>query len=349
MTVEFNKHLITTDDPDNLHLCFTLDSRTYAVNAKNVLEVTTLPLINAPQKLPEYIVGILDYNDLFINVIDIRKVFNLPEKKYELTNKIIILKGEESLFAIIADAVTNFFTASPSQMQRVMGESAGNIIKVFYKLDENIVNIIDIASIEDSVKKVHSQENKTDYSLLFPQDEESVCILQRRRNEIAKTPALHMEADIYSKDQYVVFRLGEHMYCLYFYYIKELINLKNYSLTKIPYAPEYIVGIINLKGSFYSVLDLKKFIGLQTKDENRNLDEGRVIVLESTELKLALWVDDILDIVNIAKENIETKNDQRLDSLFIKSEAYIDREIYNILNLDKLINDERLYIDTSNQ
>ena len=82
---------------------------------------------------------------------------------------------------------------------------------------------------------------------------------------------------------------------------------------------------------------------------NKGNRGNKVIVIESTELKLALLVDDITNIINIASENTETKNDKRLDSLFIKAEAYIDGEVYNILNLEKLINDERLYIDNTTE
>ena len=128
-----------------------------------------------------------------------------------------------------------------------------------------------------------------------------------------------------------------------------MINLKNFSITKIPYTPEFIIGIINLKGNFYSVLDLKKFIGIEENPDTKNNKGNKVIVIESTELKLALLVDDITNIINIASENTETKNDKRLDSLFIKAEAYIDGEVYNILNLEKLINDERLYIDNTTE
>ena len=346
--MEFRKPVITIEDPENLHLCFELDDKVYALNAKNVLEVTTLPLINKPQKLPKFIVGILNYNDLFINVIDIRKVFNLPVKNFELANKVIIIKGEESLFAVIVDEVTDFFTAMPAQIQRVMGENYSSVIKSFYKIDESIINIVDIQSIEEIIKKAQFEENTTNYAELFPQDEESVCILQRRKNEIAKIPAMNLDTAVYGKDQYIVFRLGEHTYCLYSFYVRELINLKNYSITKIPYTPDFIIGIINLKGNFYSVLDLKKFIGIEDKTNTKNSKANKVIVIESTELKLALLVDDITNIVNIASDSIEIKNDQRLDSLFIKAETFINDEVYNILNLEKLINDERLYIDNSN-
>ena len=349
--MEFKTPLLTIEDPDNLHLCFVLDNKTYALNAKNVLEVTTLPLINEPQKLPEYIVGILNYNDMFINVIDIRKVFSLTQKKYELSNKIIIIKGSESLIAIIVDEVTDFFTSHPSKIQRVMGESFNNIARTFYKLNDEVVNIIDLDVLEETIKKAHFEENTTNYSELFPQDEEALCVLQKRRNDIAKIPVMTLDAAVYGKDQYIVFHLNNHTYCVYSLFVKELINVKNYPVTKIPYTPSYITGVINHKGNFYTVMDLKKFIGLEDKNSERLCDElsdKKIIVLESSELKLALLVDDIVNIINIAKESMEVKNDMALDNMFIQAEAFIDNQVYNILNVDKLINDKRLYVDNSN-
>lgn len=341
--------LLTIEDPENLHLCFNLDDRTYALNAKNILEVTSLPLLNEPQKMPEYIVGILNYNDLFINVIDIRKVFSLPKKEYELNNKIIILKGEESLIAVIVDEVTDFFTAMPAKIQRVMGENFSNITKTFYKIDDDIINIIDIPNLEKVVKNAQFSGEPVDYSELFPKDEESLCILNKRKNDIAKIPSMNLDTAVYGKDQYIIFTLGEHTYCIYSLFVKELISPKNYPITKIPYTPDFIMGVINLKGNFYSVVHLKKFIGFDSEPiKEESPLEGKIVVIESNELKLALYVDEIVDITNIAKENIEIKNDMTLDNMFIRAEAYIDNKIYNILNIDKFINDERLYVDNSN-
>lgn len=348
--MEYKTPLLTINDPENLHLCFSLDENIYALNAQNILEVTSLPMLNEPQKLPEYIVGILNYNDLFIKVVDIRKIFALPQKKYELNNKIIILKGDESLIAIIVDEVTDFFTALPSKIQRVMGENFNNITRTFYKLDDNVINIIDIINLEKVIKKAQFNENTTHYANLFPDDEESVCILNKRKNEIASIPNMNLDANVYGKDQYVIFKLAKHTYCIYSLFVKELINIKSYPITKIPYTPDFIMGIINLKGSFYTVVDLKKFIGFDAdeSDESETKTEGKVIVIESSELKLALYVDDIVNIINIAKECIEYKNELNLDNLFINAEAYIDNNVYNMLNIDKLINDQRLYIDSAN-
>lgn len=339
---------LANDNQENLNLCFLLDDNIYSLNAKNVLEVANLPLLNTPQKLSEYIVGILNYNDMFINVVDIRKIFALPSINYTLSNKIIIIKGEESLFAIIVDNVTDFFSVEMNAIQRVVGESCGSIIKTFFKKDEQVVNIIDIPLLENVVKKAHSSLNMVDYTSLFPQDEESVCILQKRRQLLANIPTMNIDTTVYGRDQYIVFKLQEHKYCLYSVNVRELITLKNYRITKIPYTPDYILGIINLKGSFYSVLDLNSFIGFGNNEQPSRLEEGKVIVLESNDLKLAILVDDIVNIINLAKENLVFKNDKNLDSMFVKAEAYISNEVYNIFNVEKLLNDDRLFIDNVN-
>lgn len=351
--MELKRSLLTIDNTDNLHLCFVLDNKTYALNAKNVLEVTSLPLINNPQKLPEYIIGILNYNDMFINIADIRKILALPQKEYSLSNKVIIIKGDESLFAIIADEITDFFTSNPTQVQRVMGESSNSIIKTFYKIEDTVVNIINIEQLESTIKKAQFDENKTDYSSLFPKDETAMFVLQKRAHDIAKLPEMSLDSDIYGKDQYIILKIQNHTYCIYSLFVKELVSPKNYPITKIPYTPCFVKGIINLKGNFYTVIDLNEFIGISSNESKEEItqepkiQDKKIIVVDSVELKLAFLVDDIIDIINISEENIEQKNDINLDKLYIKAEVYIDDKVYNILNVDKIINDKRLYIDSN--
>jgi purine-binding chemotaxis protein CheW len=343
------KNIIDVNTSENMHLSFVLDEQIYAINVKYVLEITTLPLISEPQKMPEYIIGILNYNELFVNVLDIRKIFSLPQKKYELTNKVLVIKGEESLFAIIVDEVSDFFTTNPTQHQRVMGENFGDIIKNFYRLDDKVLNLISIPSLEEFVKKVDFKENKTDYKSLFPSDEESVIVLNRRKNEIAAIPQMNLDVSIYGKDQYIIFKLGEHNYCLYSLYIKELVSPKNFTITQIPYASDFVKGIINLKGDFYTVINLKQFIGIDNEIHNKNTNinnDCKMIIIDSADLKLALWVDNVVDIINISEDNIELKNNPELSKLYIKAEVLIDGKVYNILNIEKLISDEKLYINS---
>ena len=59
----------------------------------------------------------------------------------------------------------------------------------------------------------------------------------KRRNDIAKIPVMTLDAAVYGKDQYIVFHLNNHTYCVYSLFVKELINVKNYPVTKFHTLP----------------------------------------------------------------------------------------------------------------
>lgn len=325
-----------------LHLGFELDEKTYALNAEYVMEVMMLPSLITPQRLPENTVGILNYNGILLNVIDIRKVLNLSAKPYETSNQMIIIKGEESLFAMIVDKVSDFITPTLDDVQTASFDISHSFIKSFYRCAEKIIHIINIVSLETELRKTKEHENTTNYHELFPKDKASTAILDKRSTQIAAKMNFNIDTDFYGKDKYVTFKVNEHVYCIYSSYVKELTSLKNYVITKIPYTPNYTKGIINLKGDFYTVVSLKEFIGLGNKSAQ---NEDKIIVLDAKDLKLALLVDDILDVMNVSKEQIQNKNDMRLDELYIQAEIYCENKIFNLLNIEKLINDKKLYIE----
>ena len=119
-----------TQPDEVLHLCFELDDRVYAMNAEFVMEVTMLPGLITPQKLPENVVGVLNYNGLLINVLDIRRLFNLPKKNFDTTNQIIIVKGEESLWAIIVDKVSDFIGINKNSIQSTALNTMNNFMRI---------------------------------------------------------------------------------------------------------------------------------------------------------------------------------------------------------------------------
>ena len=192
------------------------------------------------------------------------------------------------------------------------------------------------------MRETKSTVGQVNYSEFFPKDRESLEIFEKRNKEIALKMNFDLESDFFGKDKYVIFKINGHIYCIFSDFVKELIMKKSLTITKIPYTPDYIKGIINLKGDFFTVLSLKEFIGFENLD---NTEEEKIIVLDAGELKLALLVDEILDVMNIAKDQIQNKNDIKLDNLYIKAEIYNDNTVINLLNLEKLLEDKRLCID----
>lgn len=325
----------------NLYLCFELDEKTYALDSERVMEVTMLPVLSIPQKLPENVIGILNYNGMLINVIDIRRMLNLPVYSFNTTNQIIILKGEESLFAIITDKVSDFFYSDSNTIQSTSLEVSHSFTKYFYQNNDRIINILNVTSLESILKHSKEISSTENYIELFPSDDASKNLMQKRSRELAAKASLDLQSDFYSKDQYIIFEVNGHVYCIYSQLVKELVSLKTYAVTKIPYTPKFIKGIINLKGDFYTIMSLREYIEF---NEMNHTEEEKIIILEFQELRLGFLVDNIIDVMNISKDQIQNKNDIKLDSLCIKAEVYADNRVINLLDIDKIINDKKLYI-----
>ena len=90
---------------------------------------------------------------------------------------------------------------------------------------------------------------------------------------------------------------------------------------------------------------------LYTKEAKKILDyaketpvEEKMIVIASNDMKIILLVDEIGNLLNIAPEKFHSQNDLNLNKMFIKSEIYIDNKVYNILDMQRLLNDERIFI-----
>lgn len=83
-------------------------------------------------------------------------------------------------------------------------------------------------------------------------------------------------------------------------YIKEVCHLKQ--LTPLPCVPRFIVGIINVRGQIYSVIDIKKFFELQ---ENGLSDLNKAIIVRSDDMELGILADNIIGVRSITLSNIQ--------------------------------------------
>ena len=333
--------LLKNTEENNLYLCFQIDDKTYALTTEKVMEILMLPLLNYPQKLPKFVAGILNYNNILLNVFDMRKILNFPAKKFEINNQIIIIKGEETLIAVIVDKVTDFYTVLNEKVQTITNTTFNNFVNSFCREGDKVINIVDVQSLEKFIKNIDKEETETNYRDYFPDDDKSKYILEKRSNDLALKSSLNISAQFYAKDKYLTFKLGEHVYCLNAEMVKEVISTKNYSITTIPYVPSFIKGVINLKGDFYTVFSLKQFIGIKS---DIITDEEKMIVLALNDMKAVLLVDEIGHLLNISPDKLHSQNNLNLNKMFIKSEIYIDNKVYNILDMQRLLNDNRIFI-----
>ncbi len=101
-------------------------------------------------------------------------------------------------------------------------------------------------------------------------------------------------ADQKGEVQAITFQLDREMYGIDVHQIKEIIKIKEY--VKVPNAPDYIEGVINLRGQITPIVDLRKIFGMEHKEFD---DNSRIIMVEFESDVVGLIVDCVVGVVTV--------------------------------------------------
>lgn len=319
----------------NTHLYFEIGKNKYAINTANVLEIMKLPALDYPQKLPNNIIGLLKYNNFVINVVDIRFYLNIEVTPYNSHNELLIVKTDEVIFGIVTDKIVGILPFDTALVDQIPFVDSNMIIESLYKYNNETIFIVNLYVLENMLKKHEISEQSIDIQSLFPQDEESKALMTKRTKAIVEKSALRLASgELHAKNKYISFNLNNDFYCIALDYVKEV--LKDTSITKVPGVPDFIEGIMNLRGDYITVINLKKFLGLQQEV----ISEKRpVIIIKCNELKLALLIDKINELF----EYQELENSGMSESYYANEFIY-NKILYTVLNIDKISSDKKIII-----
>jgi len=109
---------------------------------------------------------------------------------------------------------------------------------------------------------------------------------------------LNQEEDT-QKGRFLTFKLGEESFGLEIKYVTEIVGIQ--PITKIPEVPNYVKGIINLRGKVISVIDVR----IKFQKEPVEYDERTcIIVIDIEDMSLGLIVDNVSEVITIKDEDI---------------------------------------------
>ena len=320
----------------NTHLYFQVGENKYAVDSDQVLEIMKLPALDYPQKLPNNIVGLLKYNNFVINVVDIRFYLNIPVRSYSSNNDLLIVKTDEVIFGIITDKIIGILPFDKALIDPIPFVDGDMIIESLYKQGNDTVFIVNVYSIESILKRHNENSPSTDMQSLMPQDEVSKSLMAKRSKDMVERAALRLAASgSQSKNKYISLNLNNDFYCISLDYVKEI--LKDTNITRVPGTPDFIEGIMNLRGDYITVINLKKFLDLPTGKNTP--DKKSVIIIKYNDLQLALLIDKINELFEYEEIMNESSSDSYYSSEFIN-----DSSLYTVLNIERISSDKRLIV-----
>lgn len=140
-----------------------------------------------------------------------------------------------------------------------------------------------------------------------------------------------------SEKQYVIFKLGNEEYGVNIMKVKEISEFKE--VTKVPNAPYFVDGIINLRGEIIPIVSLKKRFGI--KDSSIDSDI-RIIVININERNVGFVVDEASQVIRINESNVDPAPEivAGIDRQYITGVGKIDEKIIIMLDLDKIFTQE---------
>ena len=336
--IEIQQEAKLTDNMENNYIVFCVKEKLYAINIKNVLEIINMPEIEITEKTPKGIIGIFNYNNLMIKTVDLCPFLGFETTPFSISNQIIIVVIKDECFAIHTERIENVMQFGPENIQKFPYETENSILQAIYKNNENSISIINVEVLLKLLSEKQPADNNINYTDLFPKDEKSTQILKLRANQQKiSSDSFAFPVNLNSMNQYILFTLDKLNYYLDLKYVKEFTSVKRLNITKLPYTQDFIRGIVNIKGEFLLVLDLRKFLNINTK----NIEDGaKLIITEGKNFNLALLVDEIKYIKTLKniQPNVNSSN-------YISAEIMEENELNSIINFEKIINDERLYIN----
>ncbi len=155
--------------------------------------------------------------------------------------------------------------------------------------------------------------------------------------------------DLTLSAQYLTFTLGEEIFALDISQVREVLNYTN--ITKVPRMPEFLRGVINLRGNVVPVIDLRLKLGMDAIKVT--IDTCIVIVemdIEGELTQMGALTDSVREVIDLDPRQIDPppKLGTKLKTEFIKGMGKQDEGFLIILDINRVLSDNELAIITHN-
>ena len=139
--------------------------------------------------------------------------------------------------------------------------------------------------------------------------------------------------------QFVEFNLGDEKYGVDILQVKTIERMM--PITRVPKAPKFVEGVINLRGEIVPVIDLKKRFDLPPSETT---DNTRIIIVTVDDMTVGMIVDSATEVVQLSQDEIEPAPSitGSIDSDYLDGVGKIDGKLLILLNVAKLLKPQEI-------
>lgn len=135
-------------------------------------------------------------------------------------------------------------------------------------------------------------------------------------------------------EQLVVLQLGGESYAVEIAAVNSIVTRQQ--ITRVPHAPAFVEGVINLRGAIVPVVDLRRRFGLPGAEPTI---ASRIVVAETRTGPLGLLVDAVTETISVPREAVEPPSSllTSADSPYLRGVARIEDRLVVILDLERIL------------
>ena len=150
-------------------------------------------------------------------------------------------------------------------------------------------------------------------------------------------------AGITETTQYLTFKLGDEIFSLDVAKVREILDLT--TITKVPRTPDFMRGVINLRGSVVPVIDMRLKFGMSCTEKTVNTCIVVVeVVLDGEIIIMGALADSVQEVIDLEPDQIEPapKIGTKLRTDFIRGMGKHDSRFIMILDIDRVFSSDEL-------
>ena len=283
------------DSSDELQLVsFNVEGQEYAIAIEDVQEIVQVPeaVIHVPHS-ESHVLGVMTLRNRLLPLVQLRRIFGLPDSDLDEKSRIVVLTLNSVSVGVVVDAVSEVLRVSKSGVDP---------LPALLAREGNLAEVTAICRLNNGKRLVSimTARNLFDHSAIKSAISEALNTVNDSEVE-SRSKAKETDDNLDDDEQVVVFRLDKEEFGAPIASVQEIVRVPE-ELVRVPQAPSFVEGVINLRGTVLPVIDLRLRLGLKQVERT---DRQRIMVFLIYDVRTGFIVDQVAEVLKIPKSAIE--------------------------------------------
>ncbi len=318
---EIGKTISSLDEKAIRLVVFNLAGQTNAVDVDLVEEIIPAPKVSPLIKAPFFVEGVMKLRGRIVPVVDLQKAMKIPSTDQGLQESVVVmvkLRGRRVGFRV--DSVTELLSIPIESIETPRGIVSGvdeRFIKGLVYIGERFMAILDLEAILS-----------TEYDNMWPED--------GAWDSARPTIETHLRDDTFGARKIISFVLDDELFGAEIDEVAEIMEMT--AIMPIPNVADFVLGLINLRGTIVPVVDLRSRFGL---NQRAWTVDSRIVIMKERNLLVGVVVDSMWESLRLPKDAFQPapQGVAKMDAEYFREVCVAKGRMVSVLDIAKIIAD----------